>query len=190
MIEGSTINIRHPGKDDLATLIPMMNDLRARGEYLHSSLFPPGSIEKGIDTADGSSGEHEKLLIVDKEDRILGRIWHFKAGSYFNAREIGYILFATDKRGSGITSEAVRLLTSYLFHALMINRLEIKMSILNIASEKVAIKCAYQKEGVARGAAFIRGKHIDMNVYSLLRSDWEADKNYNGSTKTNSPRAP
>jgi ribosomal-protein-alanine N-acetyltransferase len=178
MIEGSTINIRHPGKGDLATLIPMMNDLKTRGEYLPSSLFPPGSIENSIDAADGSAGEHEKLLIVDKEDRILGRIWHFKAGAYFNAREIGYILFATDKRGSGITSEAVRLLTSYLFQALMINRLEIKMNVLNIASEKVAIKCAYQKEGIARGATFIRGKHIDMNVYSLLRSEWEADKNY------------
>lgn len=178
MIEGSTINIRHASKGDLATLMPLMNDLKTRGEYLPSSLFAPASIEKSIDATGGSSGDDERFLIVDKEDRILGRIWHFKAGPYFNAREIGYILFAVDKRGSGITSEAVRLLTSYLFQSIMINRLEIKMDVLNIASEKVAVKCAYQKEGVARGAAFIRGKHIDMNVYSLLRSEWEADKNY------------
>ncbi|AMP05164.1 GNAT family N-acetyltransferase [Collimonas pratensis] len=178
MIEGSNINIRHAGKNDLATLIPLMNDLNARGEYLPSSLFAPSSIEKSIDATGGSSGDDERFLIVDKEDRILGRIWHFKAGPYFNAREIGYILFATDKRRTGITSEAVKLLTNYLFQSLMINRLEIKMNVLNIASEKVAIKCAYQKEGVARGATFVRGKHIDMNVYSLLRSEWEADTNY------------
>lgn len=39
----------------------------------------------------------------------------------------------------------------------------------NLASERVAIKTGFTKEGVARGANFVRGKHIDMNVYALLR---------------------
>jgi [ribosomal protein S5]-alanine N-acetyltransferase len=185
MIEGSKINIRHANKNDLEKLIPLVNDLNVRGNHLWGGLFSPASLERSIDIIDGSPDDDERFLIVDKEDRILGRIWHFKAGPYFNAREIGYILYAMSERGNGITSDAVRLLTDYLFQTRLINRLEIKMSTQNIASEKVAVKCAYQKEGVARGANFVNGKHVDMNVYSLLRSEWEIVKNHAENSEVN-----
>lgn len=45
------------------------------------------------------------------------------------------------------------------------------MGMRNLASERVAIKCGITKEGVARGANFMRGKHVDMNVYVLLRAE-------------------
>jgi ribosomal-protein-alanine N-acetyltransferase len=74
----------------------------------------------------------------------------------------------------GITSEAVRLLTDYLFGTKTINRLELRMNTHNLASEKIAIKCGYLKEGIARGANFERGKHVDMASYALLRCEWKA----------------
>ena len=69
--------------------------------------------------------------------------------------------------------EAVTLLTDYLFRTMLINRLEIHMNTQNIASEKVAIHCGYRREGIARGAVFSRGKHIDVAMYALLREEWE-----------------
>lgn len=45
------------------------------------------------------------------------------------------------------------------------------MDTRNQASEKVAINCGFQKEGLSRGANFVRGKHVDMAVYALLRSE-------------------
>lgn len=57
------------------------------------------------------------------------------------------------------------------FESLLINRMEIRMGMRNLASERVAIKCGITKEGVARGANFMRGKHVDMNVYVLLRAE-------------------
>ena len=41
----------------------------------------------------------------------------------------------------------------------------------NLASERVAIKCGFSKEGMARGANFVRGKHVDMTGYALLRDE-------------------
>jgi [ribosomal protein S5]-alanine N-acetyltransferase len=35
----------------------------------------------------------------------------------------------------------------------------------------VAIKCGFKKEGVSRGANFVRGKHVDMSLYALLRDE-------------------
>lgn len=45
------------------------------------------------------------------------------------------------------------------------------MDTRNEASEKVAIKNGFQKEGISRGANFVRGQYVDMNVYALLRGE-------------------
>jgi ribosomal-protein-alanine N-acetyltransferase len=46
----------------------------------------------------------------------------------------------------------------------------------NTGSKRVAEKCGYRFEGVARGAVFHRGVYQDMEVYSILReeaSSWD-----------------
>jgi RimJ/RimL family protein N-acetyltransferase len=172
MIEGSNFNIRHVVKSDLATLVPLMNNMNLRGEYLPFDMVSPDVLEKRFADTSLSTPERETLLIVDKDDKILGTLNHFKSIPYFNALELGYTLFATEQRRRGIASEAVRLLADYLFQLKMINRLEIRMDTGNIASERVAIKCGFTKEGVARAANFVRGRHVDMAMYALLRSEW------------------
>ncbi len=171
MIRGSDFNIRHVRKDDLAELIPLLNDSDLRGEYLPWKIVSPSETEKKFEQDGLSSEAFERLLIVDQADQILGTIFHFKSVPYFNAREIGYIMLSPKHRNAGIASKAVKLLTHYLFDSQLINRLEIRMDTRNLASEKVAIKCGYTKEGVARGANFVRGENVDMNVYALLRDE-------------------
>ncbi len=171
MICGDNFNIRHVRKSDLAELIPLLTNSDIRGEYLPSKLLSPTALEKRFEQDGMSNDDFERLLIVDNADQILGTIFHFKAGRYFNAREIGYVMLSTKHRNEGITSKAVKLVAHYLFDSLLINRLEIRMAVDHIASEKVAIKCGFIKEGVARGANFVRGKHVDMNVYALLRDE-------------------
>ncbi|WP_194270538.1 GNAT family N-acetyltransferase [Glaciimonas soli] len=185
MIEGSAISIRHVRKSDLIKLIPLMNNLQMRGQYLPSSITSPDLIEKNFDADQMSTDVKETLLIVDKKDNIIGSLWHFKSVPYFNAREIGYTLYALEQRGQGIVSEAVRLLSAYLFKSRMINRLEIRMDTNNIASEKVAIKCGYQKEGISRAANFVNGKNVDMFIYSLLRNEWECAQEKHQASENN-----
>ena len=63
--------------------------------------------------------------------------------------EIGY--FIEEKRwGQGIATEAVRLLEQKCFHELKLSRIEILMQPENAASEKVALKAGYVKEGLLR----------------------------------------
>ena len=177
MIEGQKINIRHVCKSDLPKLIPLLNNLQMRGQYLPVGITSPELIQKNFDADSMSTDSKETLLIVDKDNHIIGAIWHFKSVPYFNAREIGYIIFSIEQRGKGIAGESVKLLSDYLFGTRTINRLEIRMDTKNVASEKVAAKCGYQKEGVSREANFVNGKNIDMFAYSLLRKEWERARN-------------
>ena len=171
MLTGKGFNIRHIVEDDLDALIPLLNNLEIRGDYLSSGMTSPREIRQKF-KENGLTGEaYERLLIVDKKDNILGTIWHFTSVPYFNAREIGYTLFEIEQRNKGIVTQAVALLSKYLFDITHVNRLEIRMDIGNKASEKVAIKCGFKAEGIARGANFVYGKHVDMCVYALLRDE-------------------
>jgi ribosomal-protein-alanine N-acetyltransferase len=171
MIKSSNFVIRHIVTSDLSALIPLLNDPDVRGEYLPSAIQSPVELEKKIQ-ADGMANDNlVRLLIVEQQSNsVIGTIWHSRAVPYFNAREIGYTL-ANEYRGQGIGTEAVRLLVRHLFSSTLVNRLEIRMDTRNQASEKVAIKCGFQKEGVSRGANFVRGQHVDMNLYALLRGE-------------------
>ncbi len=174
MLKGSTFIIRHVAREDLPALIPLLNDFDVRGEYLPSAMQSPLQLEHQFNADGMASDALTRMVIVEQPgNAIIGTVWHTKAVPYFNAREIGYALLG-EHRGRGIITEAVNLVVRYLFNATLVNRLEIRMDTRNLASEKVAIKCGFQKEGVCRGANFVRGQHVDMNLYALLRSELAA----------------
>ena len=172
MIKGSCFHLRHVRKSEIPQLIALMNHPDAKGDYLSLEMILPGVVEKRLEEESFSKENRETFLIVDDQDAIIGQVFHFKTMPYFNGREIGYGLFSQAARGKGIMTEAVQLLTDYLFNTMLINRLAIHMHVDNIASEKIAIHCGYRKEGIAIGASFSRGKHIDIAMYALLREEW------------------
>ena len=173
MIKGSCFSLRHVRKSEVSQLIDLINHPDAKGDFLSLELMLQGDVEKRLEDESHSKENRETFLIVDENDSIVGRVFHFKTIPYFNGREIGFGMFSQEFRGKGIMTEAVQLLSDYLFKTSLINRLAIHMHVDNIASEKVAMNCGFRKEGVARGASFSRGKHVDIAMYALLREEWE-----------------
>jgi RimJ/RimL family protein N-acetyltransferase len=68
-------------------------------------------------------------------------------------------------------TEALSVLAQYLFAARKINRLQLAIMRPNTASKRVAEKCGFTFEGVARGAIFHHGANHDLDIYSLLRAE-------------------
>jgi ribosomal-protein-alanine N-acetyltransferase len=176
MLSNENIRVRFVEEKDLEEFTHLKNDLDIRGVYLPCELTSPQKTRQQFMENGLSTKNSETMLIVDTDDRLLGTIWHFVSVPYFNAREIGYTLFDVNQRGKGIVSQAVGLLSDYLFGALHINRLEIRMDSNNLASERIAIKCGFEKEGTSRGASYVRGKHVDMHVYAMLREEWASSR--------------
>ena len=173
MITGARVDLRHVRRDDLETVTRLANDAAVRGEFLPARVMPLRRIEQRFEEDGLVGGDSEHWLAVDKEDRPVGSIWHNRCSPY-DGREIGYISLRPELRGQGLITEAVCLLTDYLFRSLQINRVEICMSVGNIASERVAQKAGYILEGTRRGANFVHGRFHDMHLYAMLRSEWEA----------------
>jgi RimJ/RimL family protein N-acetyltransferase len=84
--------------------------------------------------------------------------------------EIGYMV-APAARGRGIAPRAVELVTRWGFDELDLLRLELRIDVENPASERVAERTGYQREGVLRNVHFKEGFRSDMGVWSRLSQD-------------------
>ena len=91
-------------------------------------------------------------------------------------REIGYRLFDAKLSGRGYVTEACRLLVDYLFNVYQLHRLELLSTPDNVASIRVAQKCGFTAEGMMRQSFFINGAYQDVQIFSLLRPEWEAQR--------------
>jgi len=82
--------------------------------------------------------------------------------------EIGYFV---DEAywGRGIACRAVELVERMAFEERDVMRIEILMVKKNKASERVAIKCGYKKEGIAKSKLLLFGKHEDAYVYAKVK---------------------
>ncbi len=84
--------------------------------------------------------------------------------------EIGYMV-APAARGRGASARAVELLTGWGFAELSLQRLELRIDVENMASERVAERSGYHCDGVLRNVHFKDGRRSDTGVWSRLASD-------------------
>jgi ribosomal-protein-alanine N-acetyltransferase len=174
MLKGSLCRIRHVVERDLPEYLERYNDLSARGDFLPSTFRSPELAKAEFARTGFVDDEKENFVIVDADDRLLGSMSHFRVRSP-HVREIGYSLFDRASHGKGVTTEAARMMVDYLFdNRAELNRLQLLMDPGNAASERVAQKCGFTREGTLRGMFFKRGGYTDVHVYALLRAEWAA----------------
>jgi RimJ/RimL family protein N-acetyltransferase len=64
------------------------------------------------------------------------------------------------------------VIPGYLFDRKKENQIRLIIHPDNAGSKRVAQKCGYKYEGVARGAWFHRGRNQDVEVHALLRDEY------------------
>lgn len=82
--------------------------------------------------------------------------------------EIGYFV-DRDYQGKGIAAEAVRQLEKVGFEGLDLQRITILMDTRNLASERVAQKCGYEKEGIMKKVHRVGEDYYDCFLYAKTR---------------------
>ncbi|GAA1729198.1 GNAT family protein [Isoptericola hypogeus] len=80
---------------------------------------------------------------------------------------MGYWL-TPDARGRGVATRAVRLVAGWAFTGLGLARLELTCGPDNVASQRVAERCGFQREGLLRSHQTFQGGRRDSPVYGLL----------------------
>jgi len=86
--------------------------------------------------------------------------------------EVGYWL-RREARGRGLTTRAVRLLSTWALETLECERLQLRADELNVPSQRVAEKAGFRREGLLRSQQFSarENRRVDFVMYSLLSGE-------------------
>jgi RimJ/RimL family protein N-acetyltransferase len=115
-------------------------------------------------------------LAIDHDGRLVGTIQArtspaqtLPAGVY----EIGVILYQGQDRGNGYGTEAVRLLTTWLFQTGKAERVQAGTAADNTVMRAVLTRLGFRLEGILRGyGAMSDGSRCDGAMYAVLRPEW------------------
>ncbi len=110
-------------------------------------------------------------LIFFQED-LIGTVGYNSINHANHDAEIGYWM-SEDATGRGFMTEAVRTLITLGFQEYGLNRQVIRAATGNRPSRAVAERLGFTHEGCARQAGYQYGEYHDLEIYSLLKSDWQ-----------------
>jgi RimJ/RimL family protein N-acetyltransferase len=174
MLKGKKINLRLVRENDLERMYELWQDVEARGDFFPAMLTSEPAMRKRYAEGGYWSEDIKMMLIVDREkDCMHGMVACFKPVFYQDSMEFGYILHDIKARGKGYVTEAVELMTDYIFKFEKVYRVQLQIETPNGASRRVAEKAGFCHEGTLRQCLINRGHPVDMEMYGLTRSDWE-----------------
>ncbi|MCK4662969.1 MAG: GNAT family N-acetyltransferase [Bacteroidales bacterium] len=116
--------------------------------------------------------EREITTVIIYKGQKVGVIGFRDTDKLNHRTEIGYWL-AKKYQGNGIIIRSCKSLINYAFNNLNINRITIRYAVENIKSSKIPKKLNFKFEGIEREGEYINGIYHDLNVYGLLKKEWE-----------------
>lgn len=128
------------------------------------------------DTAHGwAEGSSAAFVISDLDrDTVLGSVGLMRIHEERHVAEIGYWV-AGGARRRGIATRAVRLVAAWAVRDLGIARVELMTRIENVASQGVAERSGFTREGVLRSYTTLGCGLADVVMFSLVPADFDAD---------------
>lgn len=104
--------------------------------------------------------------------RHLGNISIWPVSRLTRTGEIGYWI-RTDDTAKGMGTEATEAVVKVGFEDLGYHKLVLRIAIGNRASERLAEKLGFSREGVLREELLIRGRWVDHTLFSMLDREYQ-----------------
>jgi RimJ/RimL family protein N-acetyltransferase len=142
----------------------------------------------GLDARPVTRGEEEQWLnrvttnpdqvifaIRDLDDMaVVGSVNLFDIDHRHQTCELGIAIMEPDRRGKGLGTEAVRLITDYAIHALEMHNVQLATYGFNWAGQRAYAKAGFKEYGRRREARLHNGKWWDIIYMDVVASEWES----------------
>lgn len=169
-LRGERVTLRTVEEADLAFVRDQNADPRVRRPLTMVEPTNLASVEEFFE--ERLSADDSVDLAVCLDGDIRGLVWLFDLDQQAGHAEIGYWL-TPEVHGQGIMTEAAQLVVEYAFEELRLHRVRGRALASNDASLGVLRNCGMTEEAVAREAAHVDGKYVDMVHLGVLREEWD-----------------
>ncbi len=161
--------LRPMRRSDAEALLPLFRD----AETLRYWAFAP--IETLAQMHDIIAGNlppqnaPQSSFAITRDGRTVGVVNFYRHQDRMAG--LGYIL-NRGLWGKGYVSEAINAALDHGFGTLNLHRIWLEIDPRNHASIRVAEKCGFVAEGVARESFLLAGEYLDSLYYAMLRDEW------------------
>jgi RimJ/RimL family protein N-acetyltransferase len=181
---GDSIYLRQVVRDDAENYYQWLNDQETT-KYMQRGIYPTcvEDCRKYVESMQSKDCMHlaiirkrEKLtgtfadILKDLSEKHIGNIALLNIHPTFRSAEISIIL--GECRGHGYGTEAIRLLVDHAFTRRNLNRLQAGMVTKNGGSQGAFMNAGFQQEGILRQVYYCDGEYQDVQIMSILKSDW------------------
>ena len=174
MYEGKLVRLRALKREDMITAKDYMNDSEVR-KNLQGGIPFPFTLEDEYKFYEGISGMKDTytFAIESMEKRYLGGCGINQIDWKNSVATIG--IFIGDKScwGKGYGTEAIKLLTDFIFNEMNINKVKLNVYSFNKRAMRCYEKCGFIREGVLRQEIYREGRYHDDIVMGLLRDEYK-----------------
>lgn len=112
------------------------------------------------------------VIVLTEEHKVIGTIGLMWLQEENRSAEIGYSL-SRAYWNRGLMTEAVRAMLGFCFDTLHLNRVEAQYETDNPASGAVMRHAGMRREGLLRQRIYNKGRFVDVELYAILRADYE-----------------
>ena len=166
--------LRYPQPDDAQRLLELAGDPDVTRWF---SWGPYTSLDQPLAYVGKLAGQRERgeqidLLVVHREDGPVG-ITGLSEFSYRDRRCVVGTWFGKAWWGTGANRESKAVMAHLAFEVFGVHRLGSYSNPANERSTKALIGVGFRYEGVLHGYHRHGDQHLDVNVFGMLRADWE-----------------
>jgi RimJ/RimL family protein N-acetyltransferase len=108
-------------------------------------------------------------------DIHIGNISVWPTSRRERSGEIGYWI-RSSVTGQGIATEAAARITEVGFAELELHRITLRIAVGNRASERVAEKLGFAREGLLRKEVLVRGRWMDHSLWAMLEEEFRRER--------------
>jgi RimJ/RimL family protein N-acetyltransferase len=154
---------------DAAALLPLFRDSETLQYWAHEPIETLAQMQDIIARNLPPQNAPRSSFAIAHGGRTVGVVNFYQQRDGMSG--LGYILDKT-LWGKGYVSEAIDAALDHGFGTLNLHRIWLEIDPRNHASIRVAEKCGFAAEGVAREAFLLAGAYLDSVYYSMLREEW------------------
>lgn len=108
---------------------------------------------------------------IDDLDRHLGNVSIWSTSQQNAIGEVGYWI-RSDETGKGFGAEATTRVTQVGFEEMGLHKIQLRIAVGNVRSERIAERLGFTQEGVLRDEVKIADRWLDHTVWSMLEKEW------------------
>ena len=178
ILYGARLRLRAPERDDIPAFLRWVNDPEV-GQFLeHFTVFNREMEEAWFESIVKGPAIELPLVIEVKIPETnswfpIGNTAFMGFHQVNRSAEIGIMIGEKEYWDQGYGTEALRLMCDHGFNTLNMHRIFLRVFEGNERGKNAYRKVGFVYEGTMRQARFHQGRYSDVDIMSILQTDWK-----------------